>query len=269
MARAAVPGRLTAAPGRPTAVQGRLAWRIGHLVEVRDETATARTLVLDVPDWPGHLPGQHVDVRLTAPDGYRAQRSYSIASAWPAPAATDPGLVELTVQMVPDGEVSPYLTEILSVGDPLELRGPVGGWFVWHRAETAPVLLVAGGSGVVPLMAMIRDRAAAHGRQPFRLIYSVRGPEDVCYADELRRRVRDDAGLDVHFVYTRRTPPDRPGPAKRLTVDVLTTHGWPPDFAPACFVCGPTGFVEAAADMLVALGHDPQRIKTERFGGTS
>jgi ferredoxin-NADP reductase len=163
---------------------------------------------------------------------------------------------------------------VLAVGDPVELRGPVGGWFVWRRIETAPVLLVAGGSGVVPLMAMVRDRAAAHGRQPFRMIYSVRSPEDVCYADELHRRVRDDAGLDVRFVYTRRTPQGRPDPRwpdppKRLTVDVLNTHGWPPDFAPACFVCGPTGFVEAAADMLVALGHDPHRIKTERFGGTS
>jgi ferredoxin-NADP reductase len=249
MARAAVPGRLT--------------WRVGHLTAVRDETASARTLVLDMPDWAGHLPGQHVDVRLTAPDGYRAQRSYSIASAW-----QPGGPVELTVQRVPDGEVSPYLTEVLTVGDPVELRGPVGGWFVWRAAEAAPVLLVAGGSGVVPLMAMIRARAVAHGRQPFRLIYSVRGPDDVCYADELRRRVRDDAGLDVHLVYTRRTPDDWREPAKRLTVDVLNAHGWPPDFTPACFVCGPTGFVEAAADMLVALGHDPQRVKTERFGGT-
>jgi ferredoxin-NADP reductase len=229
---------------------------------VRDETATARTLVLDLPGWPGHLPGQHVDVRLTAPDGYRAQRSYSIASAW------TPGTpVELTVQRLDDGEVSPYLTEVLRVGDPLELRGPVGGWFVWRAADPAPVLLVAGGSGIVPLMAMVRARTAARARTPFRLIYSVRSPADACYAAELHRRVRDDAGLDVRFVYTRRTPDDWPEPANRLTADTLAAHGWPPDFTPAVFVCGPTGFVEAAADLLVALGHDPQRIRTERFGG--
>jgi ferredoxin-NADP reductase len=245
-----------------TALPGRLTWRVARVTAVRDETATARTLVLDVPGWAGHLPGQHVDVRLTAPDGYRAQRSYSIASAW-TPGAS----VELTVQRLDEGEVSPYLTEGVSVDDPLELRGPVGGWFVW-RGDTAPVLLVAGGSGIVPLMSMIRARAAARGRQRFRLIYSVRTPDDACYAAELHRRVRDDAGLEVRFVYTRRTPDGWPEPAKRLTLDVLTAHGWPPEFAPSVFVCGPTGFVEAAADMLVALGHDPQRIRTERFGGS-
>jgi len=228
------------------------------------ETPTARTLVLDVPDWPGHLPGQHVDVRLTAPDGYTAQRSYSIASAWPAD-----GRVELTVQRVPDGEVSEYLTDTLAVGDPIELRGPVGGWFVWRAAQTAPVLLVAGGSGVVPLMAMIRARGAARGRQPFRLVYSVRSPADACYPDELARRVRDDPGLDVRYVYTRATPPGWPEPPKRLGVATLNTYGWPPDFGPDCFVCGPTSFVETAADILVALGHNPTKIKTERFGGTT
>jgi ferredoxin-NADP reductase len=243
-------------------VRGRIVWRAGRLTAVTDETPTARTLVLDVPDWPGHLPGQHVDVRLTAEDGYRAQRSYSIASAW-----TLGSTLELTVQRLDDGEVSPYLTEVLTVGDPLELRGPIGGWFVWDPADPAPVLLVAGGSGIVPLMAMIRARAAARGRQPFRLIDSVRTPQDACYADELHQRVRDDAGLDVHWVWTRETPDGWPAPAKRLTADVLAAHGWPPDFTPAVYVCGPTGFVEAAADMLVALGHDPQRIRTERFGG--
>ena len=250
-----------------TALPERLTWRVGHVTAVRDETATARTLVLDMPGWPGHLPGQHVDVRLTAPDGYRAQRSYSIASAW-TDGGVDGEAVELTVQRLDDGEVSPYLTEVVRVGDPLELRGPVGGWFVWRAADPAPVLLVAGGSGIVPLMAMVRARAAARARTPFRLIYSVRTPADACYAAELHRRVRDDAGLDVRFVYTRRTPDDWPEPAKRLTADTLATHGWPPDFTPAVFVCGPTGFVEAAADLLVGLGHDPQRIRTERFGGT-
>ena len=247
------------------AVSGRLTWRAATLAEARWETPSARTLVLDVPEWPGHLPGQHVDVRLTAPDGYRAQRSYSIASAWPV----EGGRVELTVQRLDDGEVSPYLTDTLEASDQVELRGPVGGWFVWRETQAAPVLLVAGGSGVVPLMAMVRARGAARGRQPFRLIYSVRTPADACYAEELRRRVRDDPGLDVHYVYTRKTPDGWPDPPKRIDVATLNTHGWPPDFAPDCYVCGPTTFVETAADILVALGHDPKRIRTERFGGTS
>ena len=246
------------------AVSGRLIWRVATLADARMETPSARTLVLDVPDWPGHLPGQHVDVRLTAPDGYRAQRSYSIASAW-----SGSGPVELTVQRVEDGEVSPYLTDVFAIGDPVELRGPVGGWFVWRHTQPAPVLLVAGGSGIVPLMAMIRARGAVLTRQPFRLVYSVRMPSDACFATELARRVRDDPGLDVRYVYTRQTPPDWPEPAKRISVAVLNTYGWPPDFAPDCFVCGPTGFVETAADILVALGHHPRKIKTERFGGTS
>jgi ferredoxin-NADP reductase len=261
------------------------------LVELRDETATARTLVLDVPDWPGHLPGQHVDVRLTAPDGYSTQRSYSIASA------PDGTRVELTVQRIPDGEVSPYLTGVFSVGDPVELRGPVGGWFVWRPTDTAPdqsgsaasgaahdpgrpsgqsgsaasdaahdpdrpVLLVAGGSGVVPLMAMVRTRAALGSRVPFRLVYSLRTPADGFYADELRRRVRDDPGLDLTYVHTRAGP----GPIGRVTVATLYTHGWPAALEPVCYVCGPTGFVETVSDILVALGHDPRRVRTERFG---
>ena len=246
------------------AVSRRLTWRVATVTEVREETPSARTLVLDVPDWPGHLPGQHLDVRLTAPDGYSAERSYSIASAW-----TGDGRVELTVQEVEDGEVSTYLAEDLKAGDPLEVRGPVGGWFVWRQTHTAPVLLVAGGSGVVPLMAMIRARGAVRGRQPFRLIYSVRAPADVLYADELARRARDDPGLDVRFVYTRAVPAGWPEPPKRISVATLNTYGWPPDFEPDCFVCGPTAFVETAADILVALGHDPRKIKTERFGGTA
>lgn len=242
------------------AVSRRLTWRVARLAEAHEETSTARTLVLDVPDWPGHLAGQHVDVRLTAPDGYSTQRSYSIAT--PA----DGERVALTVQQIPDGEVSPYLTEVFSVGDPVEIRGPVGGWFVWRVTDTTPVLLVAGGSGIVPLMAMVRARAGAASRVPFRLVYSVRTPDDGYYADELRRRVRDDGGLDVRYIYTRRTPEGWPEPPGRINVATLNTHGWPADFAPACFVCGPTGFVETVADILVALGHDPRRIKTERFG---
>ena len=231
-----------------TALPGRLSWRVATLATIRDETATARTLTFDVPEWPGHLPGQHVDVRLTAEDGYSTQRSYSLA--------TDSG-IELTVQKVDDGEVSPYLASVLKVGEQVELRGPVGGWFVWRPTDTAPVLLIAGGSGIVPLMAMIRARKTASSRVPFRLIYSVRTPADVIYADELRLPA---GGLDVHYLYT------RDGTGRRIGVADVNTHGWPADFEPDCFVCGPTGFVETVADILVALGHQPRKIKTERFG---
>ena len=215
----------------------RLTWRIGRLVEVRSETATARTLVLDVPGWSAHLPGQHVDVRLTAPDGYSAQRSYSIASA------PDGTRVELTVQRVADGEVSPYLVDVLSVGDPVELRGPIGGWFVWRPGAPEPVTLIAGGSGIAPLMAMVRTRHAASSAVPFRLLYSVRSVEDVLYADELRRRGRDDGGLDVTYLYTRRAPDGVARPAGRIGLADVNRHAWPAAFEPAAFVCGPTGFV--------------------------
>ncbi len=249
--------------GAPGAGPGsRLIWRMGRLAEYRDETATARTLVLDVPGWPGHLPGQHVDVRLTAEDGYSAQRSYSLA----APAAGE--RIELTIQRVPDGEVSPYLTEVYSVGDPVEIRGPVGGYFVWRPTATEPVLLVAGGSGLVPLMAMVRARRSAGqtgARVPFRLIYSVRSPAELLYAGELRR---SPLGVDVTQIYTRTTPEGWPSPPRRISVADVNSYGWPAEFEPTCFVCGPTGFVEAVADMLVALGHDPSRVKTERFGPT-
>jgi ferredoxin-NADP reductase len=242
------------------ALSRRLTWRVAALAEARDQTDSARSLVFDVPGWPGHLPGQHVDVRLTAEDGYSVQRSYSIASA------VDGDRVELGVQRVPDGEVSPYLCDVLAEGDQVELRGPVGGWFVWRQADPAPVLLVAGGSGIAPLMAMVRTRAAQGSRVPFRLVYSVRTPRDVYFADELRRRSRDDAGLDVQLVYTRQAPEGAVEPAGRVNVATLNTHGWPAEFAPNCFVCGPTGFVETVADILVALGHDPRRVRTERFG---
>jgi ferredoxin-NADP reductase len=225
-------------------------------VDTRTETASARTLVLDVPGWPGHLAGQHVDVRLTAADGYTAQRSYSIAS--PA----DGDHLELLVQLVPGGEVSPYLVEGFSIGDAVEIRGPIGGWFVWNPATSGePVLLVGGGSGIAPLMAMIRARRAAGSRTPFRLVYSVRAPDQVIYADELLRQSAD--GLDVALVHTRLAPPGSTRPAGRIGVEDL---GRPPGSAPDCFVCGPTGFVESVADILVALGHDPARIRTERFG---
>ncbi|PAZ10849.1 oxidoreductase [Streptomyces sp. SA15] len=247
MARAAVPGRLG----------DRLRWKTARLADRRPESSAAHTLVFDVPGWPGHLAGQHVDVRLTAEDGYSTQRSYSLASA------PDGERVELTVQRVTDGEVSPYLTDELAVGDLVELRGPVGGWFVWRHEQKEPVLLVAGGSGLVPLMAMIRVRRAAGSRTPFRLVYSVRTPEDRLYGPELSR---DDPGLDKTYVYTRSAPPQWPRPAGRLTAEDLSRAGWPPEFEPTCYVCGPTGFVETAADLLVALGHAPDRIRTERFG---
>jgi ferredoxin-NADP reductase len=244
------------APPRP----GRLSWRLATLVERRVETASAVTLAFDVPGWPGHLAGQHVDVRLTADDGYTAQRSYSIA----APA--DGQRVELTVQRVPDGEVSPYLTGALAVGQSVELRGPVGGWFVWRPADTAPVLLVGGGSGIVPLMAMVRARRAAGSRSPFRLLYSLRSPADLYYAAELRERARSDAGLDVVRHFTREAPDGWPGSPRRLGVAEVNSAGWPAALEPVCYVCGPTGFVETVADALVALGHSAGRVRTERFG---
>jgi ferredoxin-NADP reductase len=240
---------------------------VGTVASLHDETATARTIVLDVPDWPGHLPGQHLDVRLTAEDGYSTERSYSIASA-PDRRASPP-VVELTVQRLPDGEVSPYLTETLAVGYPLELRGPVGGWFVWDPAgpaRSAPVLLVAGGSGVVPLMAMIRTRAADGNHAPFRLIYSVRDPAAVLYGDELAALQGAPDGPMVRYVYTRQAPAGYPYPTGRVNAEVLASAGWPPADSPAVFVCGPTGFVEAAAKLLVGAGHNPRAIKTERFG---
>jgi ferredoxin-NADP reductase len=212
-----------------------------------------------VRGWPGHLPGQHVDVRVTAPDGYRAQRSYSIASA------ADGDRVELMVQQISDGEVSPYLTDVYAPGDPVELRGPVGGWFVWHPADAAPVLLVAGGSGIVPLMAMIRARAATGSTAAFRLIYSTRTPADVIYADELQG-ARQGGGLDIFVNYTRRAPVGWPHPPGRLDAATLQAHGWPAHAKAMVYVCGPTGFVEAAADQLVANGYDTERIRTERFG---
>jgi ferredoxin-NADP reductase len=241
---------------------------VGTVAATRDETATARTIVLDVPGWPGHLAGQHVDVRLTAPDGYSTERSYSIASA-PPDGGAGPPVVELTVQRLEDGEVSPYLTQTLAVGYPLELRGPVGGWFVWNPdgpAGARPVLLVAGGSGVVPLMAMIRERAAAGGRAPFKLIYSVRDPGALLYAGELAQRERAGDGLEVTYVYTRSAPPGSSQPTGRINAATLASAGWPPEESPAVFVCGPTGFVEAVADLLVRAGHGAGAIKTERFG---
>jgi ferredoxin-NADP reductase len=198
-------------------------------------------------------------VRLTAEDGYSTQRSYSMASA---PAGDR---VELTVARVPDGEVSPYLADTMAPGDEVELRGPVGGWFVWHPEDPAPVLLVAGGSGIVPLMAMVRVRREAGSRVPFRLVYSVRTPDDRYYQPELGQ---GRGGLDISYLYTRSTPRGAARPARRIDAADLHAGGWPAEFEPSCYVCGPTGFVETTADLLVELGHVPSRIRTERFGPT-
>ncbi len=237
-------------------------WSPARLADRVAETPTASTLVLEVEGWPGHLAGQHVDVRLTAEDGYHAQRSYSLA------APTDGDRIALTVQALADGEVSPFLTGDLQVGDEIEVRGPLGGWFVWRPEQTEPVLLVGGGSGVVPLMAMVRARASAGSRAPFRLVYSVRSDSEVFYSTELRQRVRDDRGLDVSVLYTRSAPEGSGRPARRIDATDLAERGWPATFEPRCYVCGATPFVETVADLLVAAGHDPARIHTERYGAS-
>lgn len=244
------------------AVRGRLVWRLGEVVDVVPETPRTKSLLIEVPGWEGHNAGQHVDVRLTAEDGYQAQRSYSIASA--------PGnkRLELAVERLDDGEVSPYLTDELRAGDKLELRGPVGGWFVWEAKEGGPLLLVAGGSGIAPLMAMIRHRAAAGSDVPARLLYSSRSREETIYADELDRLAASDASLEVVYTLTRAQPPGWKGYRRRIDEEMLEDVAWAPAESPLAFVCGPTPLVEAAATALVELGHDPARIKTERFGPT-
>ena len=234
-------------------------WKSGRVVSTRSETPTGRSIVLDVPGWGGNIAGQHVDVRLTAEDGYTATRSYSIANA------DDSERIELAVDRLPDGEVSPFLVDVLDVGDQLEVRGPLGGWFVWKPEQTEPVQLIAGGSGIVPLVAMSRAHAAAASTAPFELLYSVRTPKDVFFAAELEAL---SATYGRTTVYTREVPSGWPVLPGRVTRDVLAEHTIPASDAPSVFVCGPTGFVEAVADWLVELGHDPARVKTERFGGT-
>ncbi|MEC5185088.1 ferredoxin-NADP reductase [Cryobacterium sp. MP_3.1] len=230
------------------------------------ETRTARTLRLRLPGLTGHRAGQHVDVRLTAPDGYTAVRSYSVASALPGDE------FDLTVEELTDGEVSPYLVHQVAVGDQLEVRGPVGGWFVWDPADPSPVQLIAGGSGVVPLMAMLRAHAAADpaspgAAAPFRLLYSVRAPDAVYYGAELDALARSPL-TDVTVVYTRQAPAGSGRPPRRLDAATLVESVLPAAGNPAVFVCGATAFVESVADWLVQAGHSPDRIKTERYGGT-
>ena len=238
-----------------TAVLGRLTWLTAEVVETVSETPHVRTLVLDVPGWGGHRAGQHVDVRLTAEDGYQAERSYSVASA-PGEAAA------LTVERLDDGEVSPYLVDEVVPGDRFELRGPIGGYFVWDSdTADAPLFLVAGGSGVVPLMSMLRHHAATGSTVPVKLLYSSRTLADVIYRTELER-------FDVVHTLTRRQPDGWRGYARRVDADLLRDVAFPPSDDPRVFVCGPTSFVEAVAEGLVALGHRPGRIRTERFGGS-
>lgn len=238
-------------------------WHTGTVLALHNETQTARTITLHIPDWPGHIPGQHVDVRLTAPDGYSAVRSYSIASA-PNPERH----LDLTVERLPDGEVSPYLTQEVIVSDRLELRGPIGGWFVWHSRQPEPIQLIAGGSGIVPLMAMIRSRTVAGSTAPFRLLYSVREPGAILYVDELNALSDQDSSVMITYVYTRATPKGWSRPPGRIDAALIANTTWPSKLGPTCYVCGPTPFVESAAGFLSACGNQPDKIKTERFGPT-
>src|SRR6201997_2591566 len=250
-------------PMAGTTVLRPVTWRSAKVVELRDETATARTIGLAVRDWPGHIAGQHVDVRLTAPDGYSAVRSYSIASA-----PNSDRRIEITVERLPNGEVSPYLTQEVAVSDRLELRGPIGGWFVWRTHQTEPIQLIAGGSGIVPLMAMIRSRAAAGSNAPFRLLYSVREPGAVFYRDELQAISDGVDSVTLTYAYTRATPRGWPRPPGRIDASVIAETTWSTKLIPTCYVCGPTSFVESTAALLGACGNRPDKIRTERFGPT-
>jgi ferredoxin-NADP reductase len=224
------------------------------------ETPRSSTIVLELPGWKGHRAGQHVDVRLTAEDGYQAQRSYSIASA------PEDRHLALTVERLEDGEVSPYLVDVLRAGDELELRGPIGGYFVWEEALGGPLLLVAGGSGVVPLRAILRHWTAGSRQQDVRLIYSARELDEVIYRQELTHASK--GGVAVHLALTRQWPADWSGHRGRVDRELLEEVAWPAEERPLAYVCGPTGFVEAVAENLVGAGHDPGRVRTERFGPT-
>ncbi len=238
-------------------------WGLGEVVERRGETRRAATLRLAVPWWRGHVAGQHVDVRLTADDGYQAQRSYSIASA------PEDGLLGLTVDRLDDGEVSPYLVDDVQVGDELELRGPIGGHFVWRAQDRGPLLLAGGGSGLVPLVAMLRHRAAVGSTVPATLVVSARSIDELLFRDELDALVAAGDGLRVVVTLTRSAPPGWTGPARRVDAGLLAEAGPPPGPGVRSFVCGSNGFVEAVADALVDLGHDPATVRTERFGPTA
>ena len=248
MARAALPGRLN--------------WQFAKVVGVVEETPRCRSLLLEPPAWPGHRAGQHVDVRLTAEDGYQAQRSYSIASG-PEDAA-----LRLTIERLKDGEVSPYMVDELRPGDELELRGPIGGHFVWEPRSGGPLLLIAGGSGVVPFRAMLRHHVTSGADAAVRLVYSARSPDEVLYRKELDS-LMSDHGIGVHTALTRSWPEHWKGHRGRVTPELLRDVAWLPDRRPLIYICGPTGFVETIARDLVEAGHDPSCIRTERFGPSS
>jgi ferredoxin-NADP reductase len=243
-----------------TAVQRRLTWEPATVDGVIDETPQVRTITLGVPGWPGHQAGQHLDVRLTAEDGYQAEREYSVGSAPGEPVA-------ITVERLDDGEVSPYLTQELRKGDEIEVRGPVGGYFVWRPEDGGPLLLIAGGSGVVPLRAMLRNRQQADSTVPTRLIYSARTRQDIIYSTELMQLQQDD-GVDVIVTLTREQPAGWTGHTGRVDEALLREAAWPSAEQPLAYVCGPTAFAEAVSATLVGLGYPPPRVKIERFGGT-
>ena len=255
----------TAAPGAAVRAVPRSGWHVATVADAQRETPNAARLELDVDGWPGNAAGQHLDVRLTAPDGYTATRSYSIASSGSS------NRVTLAVDKLPDGEVSPYLVDEVRAGDMLEVHGPLGAFFVWAPAaetgDTRPVQLIAGGSGVVPLFAMAHAHAAADDPTPFRLLYSVRSPDDVYFADELQTLVAASAPLRLDLVYTRRIPDGWPTEPGRITRAALEASVIPAIEEPRVYVCGSTGFVERVADWLVELGHDARSIRTERYGG--
>ena len=244
------------------AVQPRLPWRPAKVVEIRPEVPEVATLVFDVPGWPGHLAGQHVDLRLSAPDGYQAQRSYSISSS---PASRT---VDITVERVTDGEVSPFLLEEVVPGDTLELRGPIGGYFTWDPAEGGPLLLVGGGSGVAPLMAILRHRRDTGDRTPARLLYSAPRHEAIIYRDELDAMAAAGPEFGVTYTLTRQQPPGWTGGSRRIDRAMLEAVSFAAAENPRAFVCGPTLLVEQVATDLVALGYREERVKTERFGPT-
>jgi ferredoxin-NADP reductase len=249
-------------PVTEIAAPRRLQWQTAEVSGLIDETPRVRSLVLTLPDWQGHKPGQHVDVRLTGEDGYRAQRSYSIASA---PESRN---VMLTVERIEDGEVSPYLSIDVQAGDKFELRGPIGGHFVWSAAQGGPLFLIAGGSGVAPLMAMLRHRSAVSSKVPATLLYSSRTFEDIIYREELERLAAANAGLKIVHTLTRKQPAGWRGGARRIDRKMLEAEGFPPAARPHIFICGPTQLVESAAQTMLDLGHDRTLIKTERFGPT-
>ena len=245
-----------------TAVRRRLNWLLADVVEFVDETPSIKTIVLEAQGWPGHLPGQHIDVRLTGEDGYQAQRSYSLAR--PA----DGTRLEITVERLEDGEVSPYLVDVLQPGDRLELRGPIGGYFVWEPSHGGPLLLIAGGSGLVPLMAMLRARVGAGSTEVVRLLLSSRSWDEVLYREEVERIDEEIASVDVVHALTRSQPEGWTGYDRRVDRDMLAEVAWSATDRPLCYVCGPTGFVETVATSLAELGHVPELIRTERFGPT-